>query len=240
MTRALFSLFAVLALALVAPGAQAQTPAPDLMARLGAYAVRFETMRTHASYRVEGRLESIDGNNRVDSRKYMRGRVDSDGHKVEFSIQQYMEDGQDKTAEAKDKQRKQREESAHEAPSHKREWRMPFHPGEQARYWFDQVETDPSDPNRVRIAFVPKIKEDDTIEGSVWVDVQRGTLISAGFKLSKPPTLVDSVHVTMLFGEQTSLGPAPSHIAVEARGGALFLRKHYHGEAMLSAYSLVP
>jgi hypothetical protein len=220
--------------------ARAQRPASDLMARLGAYAVRFETLRTHASYDAAGKLESIDGSGHADSTKTMKGHVDADGHKVHFSIMQYVEDGQDKTAEAKDKQRKSEAESAEKPPSDKREWRMPFHPNEQPRYDFDQVEVDPRNPSRVRIAFVPKIKEEDTIEGSAWVDLSAGTIITAGFKLSHPPTLVDSVHVTMFFGEQTALGPAPSRISVDAAGGVLFLHKRYHGEAVLSGYRLVP
>src|SRR5947208_3409164 len=141
---ALFSLF-------VPHSARAQTPPPDLMQRLGAYAVRFETIRTHASYAVEGKLESIDGSSRVDSTKTMKAHVDADGRKVQFSILQYIEDGQDKTGEAKDKQRKQEAENANKPPSNKREWRMPFHPGEQPRYYFDQVEVDPRNANRVRI-----------------------------------------------------------------------------------------
>jgi hypothetical protein len=240
MSRVVLSLLVVMAVALAAPNARAQTPPPDLMARLGAYAVRFETMRTHASYRVEGKLDSLDRSGRVDETKFMRARVDANGHDVQFSILQYLEDGQDKTADAKAKQQKRRDEAAREPPSQKREWRMPFHPGEQPRYFFDQVEVDPHDANRVRIAFRPKIQEDDTIEGSVWVDARAGTIISAGFKLSKPPTLVDSVHVTMTFGAQTRLGPAPSRIDVDAQASALFIRKHYRGEATLSAYSLVP
>ena len=44
----------------------------------------------------------------------------------------------------------------------------------------------------------------------------------------------------MMFGESTSLGPAPSRIAVDAHGGVLFLRKHYHGEATLSQYRIAP
>jgi hypothetical protein len=210
------------------------------MQKLGAYAVRFETIRTHASYAVEGKLESIDGSNRIDSRKTMKAHVDSDGHKVKFSILQYMEDGLDKTGEAKDKQKKQEAEDANKPPSTKREWRMPFHPGEQPRYYFDQVEVDARNPARVRIAFRPKIQEDDTIEGSAWVDTTAGTLITAGFKLVRPPTLVNQVHVTMFFGEQTSLGPVPSRISVDAAGGVLFVHKRYHGEATLSNYRLVP
>ncbi len=240
MARATFAAVTALAL-LFAPGdARAQRPAPDLMQRLGAYALRFETLRTHASYDAAGKLEELDGSNHTSSTKTMRAHVDADGHKVHFSILQYVEDGQDKTAEAKDKQQKSEAENARKPPSNKREWRMPFHPNEQPRYDFDQVEVDPRNPSRVRIAFRPKIIEDDTIEGSAWVDLQAGTIITAGFKLSRPPTLVDSVHVTMFFGEQTSLGPAPSRISVDASGGVLFLHKRYHGEAVLSGYHLVP
>jgi hypothetical protein len=229
-----------MAILLAPESTHAQPPASDLMSKLGAYASRFETMRTHASYDVAGKLESLDGSGHADSTKTGKGHVDADGHKVHFSILQYVEDGQDKTAEAKDKQRQAEADSANKPPSNKREWRMPFHPNEQARYYFDQVEVDPRNASRVRISFVPKIKEDDTIEGSAWVDVNAGTIITAGFKLSHPPTLVDSVHVTMFFGEQTTLGPAPSRISVDAAGGVLFLRKHYHGEAVLSGYHLVP
>ncbi len=239
MRRFAFAL-AISALLLRPVPAHAQRPTSDLMTRLGAYAVRFETLRTHASYDAAGKLDSIDGSGRADSTKTMKGHVDADGHKVHFSIMQYVEDGQDKTAEAKEKQRESEAESAQKPPSNKREWRMPFHPNEQPRYDFDQVEVDPRNPSRVRIAFVPKVKEEDTIEGSAWVDLAAGTIITAGFKLSHPPTLVDSVHVTMFFGEQTALGPAPSRISVDAAGGVLFLHKRYHGEAVLSGYRLVP
>jgi hypothetical protein len=240
MLKHLVVALSLMAVVLSSPTLQAQTAPADLMARLGAYAERFETLRKNASFAVEGKLDSIDGSGRTDSTKYMRARVDSDGKKTQFSIEKYLEDGQDKTAEAKDKQRQRDADSAHDTQSRKREWRMPFHPREQPRYYFNQVETDAQNPSRVRIAFVPKIVEDDTIEGSAWVDVRAGTLISAGFKVSKPPSLVDSVHVTMMFGEPTSLGPAPSRIAVDARGGVLFLRKRYHGEATLSQYRIAP
>jgi hypothetical protein len=236
----LLAALSLAAVVLVTPSLEAQPPPSDLMARLGAYAERFETLRKNASYTVEGKLDSLDGNGRTDSTKFMRARVDSDGHKTQLSILQYLEDGHDKTAEAKDKQKKRESDAAHDPPSHKRAWRMPFHPGEQPRYYFNQVEVDAQNPSRVRIAFVPKIVEDDTIEGSAWVDVRAGTLVTTGFKLSKPPSIVDSVHVTMMFGEATTLGPAPSRIAIDATGGVLFLRKRYHGEATLSQYRIAP
>jgi len=240
MLRTLLATLSLLVILLAAPTLRAQTPASDLMAKLGVYAERFETMRKNASYVVEGKLDSLDGSGRTESTKFMRARVDSDGHTTQFSVLQYLEDGQDKTAEAKDKQKKREADAKNDPPSHKRAWRMPFHPGEQPRYYFNQVEVDAQNPSRVRIAFVPKIVEDDTIEGSAWVDVRAGTIVTTGFKLSKPPSIIDSVHVTMMFGESTSLGPAPSRIAVDAHGGVLFLRKHYHGEATLSQYRIAP
>jgi len=240
MRRFVWLLSALLLLLAPAPAA-AQAPATDLLARLGAYAQRFETLRTHASYAVEGRLESLDGNGHADSVKEMKAHVDFDGHALHFSILKYLEDGQDKTDEAKRKQREAAEERARERPDpSKRETRMPFHPGEQARYWFDVVETDSQNPDRVRISFVPKIRESDTIEGSAWVDTRAGTLVSAGFKFSKPPTFVDSIHVTIFFGESTTLGPAPSRIMVEAQGSVLFVHKRYRGVATLSQIRVAP
>lgn len=235
--------FAVIAIAMIVVDegtARAQPPPQDLMARLGAYAERFESMRKRASYAVEGELDSVDSHGHASSTKKMKARVESNGHDTKFSILEYLEDGADKTAEARDKLQKSEAEKAKHPDPPKREWRMPFHPREQARYVFEIIAHDPNDPNHVRIAFVPKIREEDTIEGSAWVDVPSGTLISAGFKLSHPPSLVDAINVRMAFGEQTALGPAPSHIEVEAHGGFLFIHKRYKGEATLSNYRISP
>ncbi|MGH7439077.1 MAG: hypothetical protein ACRENE_25595 [Polyangiaceae bacterium] len=42
------------------PSAYAQPPAPEVMARLADYAARLDSMRTHASYRFEGELSTLD------------------------------------------------------------------------------------------------------------------------------------------------------------------------------------
>jgi hypothetical protein len=117
---------------------------------------------------------------------------------------------------------------------------MPFHASEQARYDFDVVETDVADPSRVRIAFTPKVTADDTVEGSAWVDTKTGTVVSAGFKLSKPPTFVDYVHITVEFGAPTKLGPAISHVSLSGKGGFLFFRKEFRANATLSGYAITP
>ena len=48
--------------------------------------------------------------------------------------------------------------------------------------------------------------DEHATEGSAWVDTKAGTLLSAGFKLSKPGFLVDYVKLTLVFGAPTELG----------------------------------
>ena len=62
--------FAVIAIAMIVVDegtARAQPPPQDLMARLGAYAERFETLRKRASYAVEGELDSVDSHGHASS-----------------------------------------------------------------------------------------------------------------------------------------------------------------------------
>jgi hypothetical protein len=219
----------------VARVALAEPPAPELMARLALQAAHFETMRTHASYTVDGWLETLDGKGKPSSVKQMSGRMTADGKSARLIVKKYTEDGADKTEEA---QRKARERGENRGAV--RGLRMPVLAEEQPRYVFDQVEADQADPARVRIAFVPKVREADTIEGSAWVDTRTGGLISAGFKLSKTPMFVDFVHVTVEFGRMTVLGPAISKVDIEGKGGLLFFRKHFRASADLSDYVIVP
>jgi hypothetical protein len=65
-------------------------------------------------------------------------------------------------------------------------------------------------------------------------------VISTGVKLSKPPTFVDWVHFTAEFSEKTPLGPALSHLTFEAKGGILFIRKHFRGEVTMKDYRIAP
>ncbi len=235
---ALVTLLVAFALALL-PGertALAQPPSAALLARLAVQAAQLERMRTHASFTVEGRLESLDGDGTVASLKEGKARVQADGKAAHVDVLRYVEDGKDETAEAREKVR---DGAKKPKDQDKRPIRMPFHAGEQPRYVFDVVKVDPADPTRVLVSFVPKIREDDTIEGSAWVDTRAGTVLSAGFKLSRTPAFVDYVHVTVVFGAKTSLGPAISKVTVEGKGGVLFFHKHFVGEATLSDYRIV-
>jgi len=220
--------------------ALAAAPAPGLLQKLAVHAAGFEKMKKHASYAVDGTMEGLSGDaSKTESVKAMKGRVVADGSKVKFDIVHYEEDGADKTEEAKKKQREREAERAKKNEP-KKDFHMPFLDTEQTRYTFDQTETDPKDPNRVKITFVPKEKAEDTIEGSAWVDATAGTVLSAGFKMSKTPTFVDYVHITVEFGVPTSLGPAVSKVHLDGKGGILFWAKLFRVNATLNNYSVVP
>jgi hypothetical protein len=223
--------------AMAAPSvAWAEPPSADLLARLAEHAKAFESMKTRASYALEGRIERLDGDGKVDGVKEGRARVEADGKKVRLIVLKYLEDGKDKTDEARRKVHEQESEK----DSDDKDIRMPFLASEQPRYAFDQVESDRADPSRVRITFVPREPADDTIEGSAWVDAKTARVLSAGFKLSKPGTFVDYVHVTMRFEADTPIGPAVSSLTFDGKGGLLFLRKHFRGTATFSDYRIAP
>jgi hypothetical protein len=232
------ALLAMAAMTVLAKPASAAVPSPDLMAKLASYGAGFEAMRTHASYTIEGRMEVLDGDGKADSIKQMKARVEANGIDVKFVVVRYVEDGEDKTADAQKKALKKAQER--KAERDQKRFRIPVLADEQPLYVFDQVEVDGHDPAVVRITFAPKVPRDDTIEGSAWVDSRTGTLISAGFKISKPPVFVDYVHVQLEFGASTALGPAVSKVVADGKGGILFFRKRFHVAATLSDYHLAP
>jgi hypothetical protein len=232
---ALFALAAVSTVPVTASPASAQPPSPDLMARLASNAARYVSMRTRASYSIDGRMEMLDGEGKANSVKEMTARVEADGVDARFVVVRYVEDGEDKTADAQKEARKKAQERKSEHDN--KHLSIPILAEEQPRYVFDQLESDPADPTRVRITFVPKVPKDDTIEGSAWIDTRTANLISVGFKISKPPMFVDFVHVTLEFGAPTAMGPAVSKVVADGDGGLLFFRKRFHATALLSNYT---
>ena len=228
----------VLAFAITTRLARAQPPAPELLARLAVHAAAIEKMRLHSSYVIDGEMESLDGDGKVDGVKKFLGRVDGDGELPRIVVVKFTEDGKDKT----DEMRKQVKESNDKTKEEraKEHLEMPFLLAVQPHYVFDQVAVDTADPSRVQISFVPREPSEHTSEGSVWVDTKAGTILTAGFKLSKPGFFVDYVRITMEFGEKSDLGPAISKVTLDGKGGILFIRKRFHGTAFLSEYRIAP
>jgi hypothetical protein len=238
------SALSALAIVTLAPRpAHAAPPSPDLLEKLAAQAAQLEATEPKTSFVVDGKLESLDGDGKVDDVKEMQARVESDGKKQHVIVVRYLNAGKDETLDAQRKQNENAEEEKAKSDEEKKKEHklsIPFSAKEQPKYVFDQRETDPNDPDRVRITFVPKEPTKDTVEGSIWADAKTGRPYSTGFKLSKPGVFIDYVHIQIELGAQTPLGPEVSRVTVDGAGGLLFIHKHFRGVANLHDYRVAP
>lgn len=241
MTRLRFLPFAVVAAFALAPVAFADVgPAPQVEARvdvppallagLARHAEAFEQMKARGAYTLDGTFEEVASDGHVASTKEARVRIEArrGDPTPKVDIVRYLEDGHDKTQEA-------REKAASRKPKKdKKELKIPFLASEQPRYVFAVVEHDRNVPTRVRVAFDPKEPAEDAIKGTAWVDTTKGEILSMGFSFSKNPTFIDHVDVTLTFGNTTPLGRAPSAFSFDGRGSFLFIHKHFRGRATIT------
>jgi hypothetical protein len=213
------------------------TPAPSLaplLARLARHASQFEEMKRRGTFTLSGRMEELDRSGHVDGTKEMVVRFIATPSERLTEIVRYLEDGADRTSEARKKAEKRRAERKAGKVEKARDIHLPFLASEQTRYEFTFLERDVQVPSHVRVAFRPFVSAEDAFKGSAWVDEDSGEILTMGFSPTKNPTFVDHVDVTMRFDLSTPLGRAPSSITFDARGGFLVVRKHYRGSATIS------
>jgi hypothetical protein len=221
--------------------ASAQPPDPALLERISHHIKTLDVIEKRASVRVEQITEELDGEGKISSTKKQLSHIEADGTSAHEIVDRCTKDGKDVTAEAQEEVKKAEAEQAKEKKKDgKDEGEALTLPFASDGYAYDQIAVDQADPTRVEISFVPKTPTKHTVEGNVWVDTTSGTIISAGAKLSKPPTFVDWVHFTVELGAKTPLGPAMSRLTFEAKAGILFIKKHIRGEVKMTDYRLLP
>lgn len=241
MKRAFFFLFFVALFFVAAPVGAEGSSLDALLPRLAKHARGFEAMKTKASFTFSGQVQELNGDGTPTSTKELVVDIHArDGQQPDTDVVRYVEDGKDKTAQAKADALERKRQGKKAKGRRVRDFHLPFLDGEQARYTFSIAQRSPSDPNHVRIAFVPKAPAEDAFKGSAWVDESTGEILSIGFSPSKNPAFVDSVQVTVEFNLPTSLGRAPSKLSFDARGSFLFLKKHYRGSATITNPHIAP
>jgi hypothetical protein len=232
---------AILAAAAVPAGASSAV-SDALLSGLAEHAARFEDMKRRGAFTLSGHLEELDGDGKPSAIKDILFRSTPTSTPMDriTNVVRYTENGEDKTADAQKraiegraKKLKSLLEPAKVEELRKKDLRLPFLAAEQARYVFSVAERDAAG-GRVRIAFVPKVPAENALKGSAWVEEKDREVLTIGFSLSKNPTFVDHVDVTIAFGMVTPLGRAPSRISFDGRGSFLFIRKHLRGSATLS------
>lgn len=240
--RALVAAFIVAAAALPpsavraddAPGSSPDPSLAPLLSNVARHAEQFEQMKKRGSYTLIGRLEELDRSGNVGGTKEMVLRVIATPEKRLTELVKYIEDGTDKTMEAKQKEAKRKAE-----PAKKEEKRpmsdlhLPFLASEQSRYVFSVVGRD-LQRNQTRIAFQARTSAEDAYNGSAWVDDATGEIMTMGLSPTKYPTFIDHIGVTIRFDLRTPLGRAPSSFTVDASGGFLVVHKHYRGTGTVS------
>lgn len=204
-----------------------------LLARASRHADQFEHMKRRGSYVLSGKMEELDRKGKVDGTKEMVVRVTATPAERLTEILKYIEDGADKTAEARTKAEKTRSEAKKSGRKKMSDIHLPFLASEQPRYVFSLAERD-GQTNRARVAFQPKVASEDAFKGSAWIDETTGEVLTMGFSPTKNPMFVDHVAVTIRFDLTTPLGRAPSSFTFEARGGFLVVHKHYRGSATIT------
>jgi hypothetical protein len=211
-----------------------------LMTGLAQHAARFEDMKRRGAFTFTGRMEELDGDGKPSDTKELTVRS-TPTHTPRDRVTQvirFVDNGKDETADAQKRANERRAKALRDpepaAEAHEHEIMLPFLASEQPRYVFSVAERDAAQPSRVRIAFVPKKPAVNAFKGSAWVDEAAREVLSMGFSLSKNPTFIDHIEVTIVFGLPTDLGRAPSKISFEGRGGFLFIRKHLRGSATFS------
>lgn len=223
------------------PAAISSSAVPDaLMAGLAQHAARFEEMKKRGAFTMTGRMEEVDSDGKASDWKEVQLRSTPTPAPMDriTNVIRYVDNGKDETADAQkranERRAKRLKDPDKQAEERKKDLRLPFLATEQSRYVFNVAERDVSNPARVRVAFVPKTPAEDAIKGSAWVDTNEREVLSIGFSLSKNPTFVDHVEITIVFGLPTELGRAPSKLSFDGRGGFLFIRKHFRGTATLT------
>lgn len=200
-----------------------------LLARLGQYALRFEQMERRGSFLLKAQMDELDAGGKVDATKELVVRITATPHERITEVLRYLEDGADKTAEA----RKKAALRARSPSSENKKLNLPFLPAQQQRYAFLVTDRDPRPPGRVRVTFRPLTPDATTWAGSAWVDETSGEILTLGFSPSETPLFIERVDIQVHFDHKTPLGRAPSSLTFEARGGLLFIKKHYRGSAQL-------
>jgi hypothetical protein len=218
--------------------AGAEPPAPELMAKLAATSAGFDRARHDATFAMESRVETLDGDGHVTGVETRSERVVRECMTTHVVVVNATKDGADRTAQVR---REEAEKQAANAKDDKRgRFDIPFLASEQSRYVFDVVGTDPNNPAHVRIAFTPKDADSHSVEGSAWVDRNTAQFLSAGLRVSKPGVFMDYLHATLEVGATTEVGPALSRITFDGKGGFLFIHKHVRGSVVFSDYKIAP
>lgn len=194
--------------------------APDaaLLQKLGERALALEAFAKQSTVTVDVSGEEYDGEGKVKASSRAVVKVERKGEAAKRTLISFEENGKEIT------EKKRKEVEAQETKA----TRGPFHPEEQSKYVFTQLEPAKTHPTWVRIGFGPaKEKGEQIMVGEALVDPEGPTLRRLSMRPSKFPAFVDSVAIEAELDAPTSAGMAMSSLEVRGVAGALFFKKRF-------------
>jgi hypothetical protein len=166
---------------------------------------------------------------------------------VEFETVKAIEDGRDVTEERVAKEEDERakrsgENEDDEAESHDVEDYSPFASGSQERISIVRSETGEfvDGKNTVIYEFTEHAEDDEEVSGKAWLEVGTGVPVKIEYTVDPLPKRVKRLVTTMEYGYIAPDSLVVKRMFIEATGGFLFIKKHFHMNMYFSDHWRMP
>jgi hypothetical protein len=198
---------------------------------------------------IRTRMQEVDKHGEPkDGEKYRESwaklSLGEDGE-VEFETVKVMDDGEDITAEwkAEEEERKaKRDDEDEESESHEMEDYNPFDPESQERMSIDRLSTGEvvDGKNTVMYEFTEHTEDDEEVRGRAWLETDTGVPVRVEYTVDPLPKRVKHMATTMEYEYVAPDSLVVKSMFIEATGGILFIKKHFHMSMTFTDYWRLP
>ncbi|MGD8628437.1 MAG: hypothetical protein PVH52_05110 [bacterium] len=197
---------------------------------------------------VESFMQEVDKHGKPkneDKYRHSWGKLSlNDDGDVEYESVKAIEDGEDITekerAEERERQEKRDEEDSNSFTS---EGYTPFREEAQDRISIERLdETEPVDGRElIAYKFVEHPEDDDAeVRGTVWFDRAAGVPVRMEYTTDPLPKRVKRMITTMEYAYSAPATLVVKKMTMDATGGILFIKKHFHVEMTFDDYWRLP
>lgn len=209
-----------------APGLRAASSGSQLPALLAAWgkAEKEKEERSGCSYRESTLVEDLDGEGRAKGSLRRTWKVVRKG---DSSTRTLLDSEQ--TGELNDLLTREPKDPT---PEERKAQRSPFHPEQQAHFFFELLEMN---DDRIRVSFRPKKRDPKWTQGTATFDAESQQLVSMTAKPSKMPPMVSALDLDLRFAP-SACGVQPNRIRTQGHGGFLFMKLNFRSDTRIDQF----
>jgi hypothetical protein len=188
---------------------------------------------------IESHMQEMDKHGKPkDEDKYQHswGKLGpGDDGEIEYETVKAIKDGEDITEEEQAKEKEeQEEEDGKDSDGFDPEDHNPFDADSQDRMFIERLdETETADGRDLavyRFIKLPADKEDEEVIGKAWFDIAKGVPVKIEYTTDPLPKRVKRMVTTMEYIYSPPDTLIVRRMIVDATGGILFIKKHFHAE----------